>query len=87
MLFRSVLDERKKREIDPTERLLRECIAEAERDEATDAYTEQRLRELAGFFATTSAWYAQVRQWPTTALTRFVKAGDKVRKLLGLGAT
>ena len=86
-MFRVVLDERKKREIDPTERLLRECIAEAERDEATDAYTEQRLRELAGFFATTSAWYAQVRQWPTTALTRFVKAGDKVRKLLGLGAT
>ena len=86
-MFRVVLDERKKREIDPTERLLRECIAEAERDEATDAYTERKLRELAGFFETTSAWYAQVRQWPTTALTRFVKAGDKVRKLLGLGAT
>src|SRR5512139_1246980 len=28
-MFRVVLDERKKREIDPTERMLRECIAEA----------------------------------------------------------
>jgi DNA-binding transcriptional regulator GbsR (MarR family) len=84
-MFRLVLDERKKREIDPTERLLRECIAEAETDKETDKYTEQKLRELAEFFDTTTAWYGQVRQWPTGALARFVKAGDKIRKLLGIG--
>ena len=82
-MFRVVLDERKKREIDPTERLLRECIAEAEKDKETDKYTEQKLRELAEFFDTTTAWYGQIRQWPTGALTKFVKAGDKIRKLLG----
>ena len=27
----------------------------------------------------------QIRQWPTGALTKFVKAGDKIRKLIGLG--
>jgi DNA-binding transcriptional regulator GbsR (MarR family) len=84
-MFRVVLDERKKREIDPTERLLRECIAEAEKEKETDQYTEQKLRELAEFFATTTAWYGQIRQWPTGALTKFVKAGDKIRKLLGIG--
>ena len=84
-MFRVVLDERKRREIDPTVRLLRECIAEAERDKATDKYTEQRLRDLADFFDTTTAWYEQIRQWPTAALTRFVRAGDKIRKLLGIG--
>jgi len=84
-MFRVVMDERKKREFDPTERLLRECIAEAERDKETDEYTEQKLRELVDFFETTSAWYGQVRQWPTGALTKFVRAGDKIRKLLGLG--
>jgi DNA-binding transcriptional regulator GbsR (MarR family) len=85
-MFRVVLDERKKREIDPTLAILRDCIAEAERDKETDEYTEQRLRDLAAFFETTTAWYAQIRSWPTGALTRFVKLGDKVRKLLGLGA-
>jgi len=84
-MFRVVLDERKKREIDPTERLLRECIAEAQQDKQTDPYTEQKLQELAEFFATTTACYGQIRQWPTGALTKFVKAGDKIRKLLGLG--
>ena len=83
-MFRVVLDERKKREIDPTERLLRECIAEAEKDKETDEYTQQKLRDIAEFFETTSAWYGQVRQWPTGALTKFVRAGDRIRKLLGI---
>jgi DNA-binding transcriptional regulator GbsR (MarR family) len=84
-MFRVVLDERKKREIDPTDRLLRECIAEAGKDKQTDEYTQQRLRELAEFFDTTTAWYGQIRQWPAGALTKFVKVGDKIRKLLGIG--
>jgi len=83
-MFRVVLDERKKREIDPTLAMLRTCIAEAEKDKETDDYTEQKLRELADFFDITTAWYDQIRQWPTGALTKFVKAGDKVQKWLGL---
>lgn len=82
-MFRVVLDERKKREIDPTIALLRSCILEAEKDKATDEHTERKLRELAAFFDTTTAWYAQIRTWPTSALTRFVKLGSKVKKLLG----
>ena len=83
-MFRVVIDERKKREINPTLALLRECIAEAEKDRNSDRYTEERLRELCGFFETTIAWYEQIRSWPTQALTRFVKLGDKLRKALGL---
>ena len=83
-MFRIVLDERKKRECDPTMRLLRDCIAEAEKDKATDDYTEERLRELYKFFDTTTAWYEQVRRWPTATIVKFVKRGDKVLKALGL---
>ena len=82
-MFRIVLDERKKREIDPTIALLRTCVAEAAKDKETDEYTERKLRELADFFDAAAAWYGQVRQWSTPALTRFMKAGDKIRKLLG----
>jgi DNA-binding transcriptional regulator GbsR (MarR family) len=82
-LFRVVLDERKKREIDPTLAVLRECIAEAATDDATDAYTENKLRDLHGFFATTMGWYQTVRGWPTNALIRFMKLGDRALKLLG----
>jgi DNA-binding transcriptional regulator GbsR (MarR family) len=84
-MFRVVLDERKKREIDPTERLLHECIAAAEQDQETDEYTKQKLRELAEFFDTSIACFGQVRRWPTGALIKFVKACGKIRKLLSVG--
>jgi DNA-binding transcriptional regulator GbsR (MarR family) len=84
-MFRVVLNERKRREIDPTMQMLNECIAEAEKDKAADKYTEARLRDLRDFFETTSAWYVQIRQWPTNAIVKFVKLGDKVLKVLGFG--
>jgi DNA-binding transcriptional regulator GbsR (MarR family) len=84
-LFRVVLDERKRREIDPTVALLRECIAEAEKDKATDPYTEARLKTLRDFFETTTSWYLQIRQWPMAAMVKFVKLGDKALKTLRLG--
>src|SRR5207302_3326837 len=49
-MFRVVLDERKKREIDPTLSMLRACIAQAQTDKTTDAHTVQRIRDLAEFF-------------------------------------
>lgn len=84
-MFRVVLDERKKREIDPTLRLLDECIAEAKASKESDAYTQERLQTLHDFFANTTAWYAQVRNWPMATMVKFVKLGDKTLKLLGLG--
>lgn len=84
-MFRVVLNERKRREIDPTTQMLEECIAEAEKNNATDTYTRDRLRDLRDFFETTSAWYVQIRQWPTSAIVKFVKMGDKILKVLGMG--
>ena len=83
-MFRVVLDERKRREIDPTLQVLRECIAEAEEEKETDKYTEERLKGLRDFFETTISWYLQVRQWPTAVVVKFVKLGDKASRLLGL---
>lgn len=80
-MFRLVLDERKRREIDPTLALLDECLAEAEK--GSDKHTENRLRDLHRFFATTSHWYAQLSKWPTAALVKFVNMGEKALKALG----
>ncbi len=81
-MFRVVLDERKKREIDPTLVMLRDALAELEAEKQKDAYTAERLRSLQDFFETTSAWYNQVKQWPTAAIVKFIRLGDKVLKVL-----
>jgi DNA-binding transcriptional regulator GbsR (MarR family) len=84
-MFRIVLDERKRREIDPTITLLEECIAEAGKTKDADKHTEERLRELHRFFETTTGWYTQVAKLPPSALEKFLKAGDRLLKGLGLG--
>jgi DNA-binding transcriptional regulator GbsR (MarR family) len=85
-MFRMVLDERKRREIDPTIALLEECMRDAAREKDGDKYTGERLRELHRFFETTTAWYVQVARLPAAALVKFLKTGDKVLKTLGIGS-
>ena len=82
-LFRQVLDERKRREVDPTLSILRDCVIEAEKAGAGEKYARERLDELLNFFETTTAWYEQLRRLPTGAMIKFVKMGDKLRKLIG----
>jgi DNA-binding transcriptional regulator GbsR (MarR family) len=84
-MFRAVLDERKKREIDPTLAMLRECIAEADQAKEKDVYTRERLLALRDFFELTTAWYSQIRLWPASMAAKFVKLGDKALKLMKLG--
>lgn len=78
-MFRHVADERKRREIDPTLAMLRECLAAA--GEEKDAHIRERLGALQEFFVTTTSWYDVVRQWPASALAKFAKLGDKALKL------
>lgn len=83
-LFEVVLTERKRREIDPTLAVLRECMVEADKAGPAEAHTKQRLSELLGFFELMNGWYDQIRSMPTQAVLKFVKLGGKVKKLLGL---
>jgi DNA-binding transcriptional regulator GbsR (MarR family) len=80
-MFRQVLDERKKREIDPTVKILHECAEATAKDK--DKVTHERLVAMRDFFETMSAWYEQIDQLPTPAVIKFVKLGAKLQKLLG----
>ena len=83
-MFRVILDERKKRETDPTLHMLRESVADAKRSGAADAYTRDRLADMLSFFELMTTWYEQTRRMPTPAVVRFVKLGDKVARMLGV---
>ena len=83
-LFRVILDERKKRECDPTLAVLRSCVDEA-RSADDDPRVVQRLDQLCEFFDTLSTWYTQVRRLPTPALVKMLKLGDRIARLIGVG--
>ncbi len=82
-MFQIILDERKKREIDPTLTMLRELTAEAKKSGDKNDPTYQRLKNMLGFFETLTTWYTQMRRLPTGALVKFMKMGGKIHKLLG----
>ncbi|MBA3686941.1 MAG: MarR family transcriptional regulator [Planctomycetes bacterium] len=83
-LLRAIIEQRKRREIDPTVALLAECVAEAEKAGAGEAHLRERLGSLHEFFTTATAWYDEVSRLPTAAVFQVLRLGGKVRKLLGL---
>jgi DNA-binding transcriptional regulator GbsR (MarR family) len=83
-MFRVISRERKKREIDPTAHVLRECIAELSKSKPADAYTRDRLADLLKFFELANNAYAQMEMLPTPALLKLARLGNKGLKLLGV---
>ena len=81
-MFRVVARERKKREIDPTVRILQQCIAESAKQKPTDKYSRDRLADLLNFFELAESAYTQAEKLPTSALLKLAKMGDKAFKLL-----
>ncbi len=80
-MFDRILEERKRREFDPTLVVLAECLEQAEAK--GDAHLAERLSALHEFFRTMTDWYAQMRRLPRGTLKSFFKMGAKVKRFLG----
>src|ERR1700729_1852021 len=51
-MFQIIVEERKRREVDPTIAMLKNCAAELEETAPSDTYTQERLGEMIEFFET-----------------------------------
>jgi DNA-binding transcriptional regulator GbsR (MarR family) len=80
-MFRVIARERKKREVDPTVRVLREFIEGSAK--SREKATRERLQELLGFFELSTQVYDQLEKLPTAALIKIAKLGEKAFQLLG----
>ena len=80
-MFRLILDERKRREIDPTLAMLRECVTESGEGSPRERYTHQRLSEMLDFIVTMSAFYDEFQNLPPTAARGIVKMRGRIRRL------
>ncbi len=81
-LFRIVLKERKRREIDPTLKLLRESVTELEEHGEEEPFTRERLSEMLLFLETMIGFYEQFIELPTGVLRRLTKIGGEIKKIL-----
>jgi DNA-binding transcriptional regulator GbsR (MarR family) len=81
-MFRIILEERKRREIDPTLALLRNLVQESAKGTPSDAPTRERLAAMLEFLETVTAFYDEFRCMPPGALRGVAKIRGKIGKLI-----
>ncbi|WP_343732994.1 GbsR/MarR family transcriptional regulator [Duganella sp.] len=82
-IFRVIVEERKKREIDPTLTVLRACAVEAESDPQLEQATKLKMEQVLDFLEMLTATYDDYKHLPPATMQRFLKMGGKVARLLG----
>ena len=80
----TVVDQRKKREIDPTLTLLRQCKLEAAEDRETPDAIKKRMSDMLDFMENLTSWYEQVVRLPKVTLVKLMKMGTRISKFVGL---
>lgn len=81
-LLLTIVEERKRREIDPTLTMLRQCMLDAENDKETPEEIKQRIARTLKFIETLTTWYDQVKKIPKPTLVTLMKLGDKIAKFV-----
>ncbi len=82
-IVRTLVEERKKREVDPTLTMLREILLQ-EAGSDDERHAQARLREMHDLFELFTSWYVDVQQLETDRLVQLLKIGSKVQKVFGL---
>lgn len=80
-IFRVLIEERRKREIDPTLSMLRGAIME-EASTAEDEYAIGRMREMHEMIELTTRWVDDVQHLPQKTAVQLMKLGGNVTKFL-----
>ncbi len=81
-LFRVIIEQRKQRELNPTLSMLRTAAEEVDLERNTDPITKERIRNMLVFVETTSDWYEQISDIPSSTLTKLMKLGKGITKLV-----
>lgn len=82
-IFRIIIEERKRREIDPTLTVLRECAIEAEKDAALEDATKERMNNVLEFMEMLGTTYNDYKNLPPATMLRFLKMGGTMARFLG----
>lgn len=80
-LFRTVVQERKQREFDPTIDVLRECLAHPDLKRENSG-AQQRIRETLHLMETVASWADEMLRLSPETLVKVMKLGAKVQKLI-----
>jgi DNA-binding transcriptional regulator GbsR (MarR family) len=81
-MLMTIVEQRKRREIEPTLTMLRQCVLEMEQDRKTPDEVKHRIERMLEFVSTLSGWFDQIKTLPRGTLVGLMKMGAKIAKLL-----
>jgi DNA-binding transcriptional regulator GbsR (MarR family) len=84
-IFRVIVEERKRREIDPTLSVLRECAIEGTQDPALDAAALARMQTTLDFLEMLSSTFQEYQHLSPQTLQRLLKMGGAVARFIPNG--
>lgn len=79
-VFRLIVEGRKRREIDPTVSVLRDCVLQA--DDATPKGVRHKIEEVLRFTEALNDWYDEMKKLKPGSWLQLMKMGAKVQTLL-----
>ncbi len=82
-MFLSILEQRKRREIDPTVEILHECVDQHEAANAPDDFTLERMQGLLDLLEMLTVWYEQMRSLSPDSQRRLLKMGKTLTRIVG----
>ncbi|GGK50556.1 GbsR/MarR family transcriptional regulator [Salinarimonas ramus] len=80
-IVRTLVEERKKREIDPTLSMLREALM-ARPESELERHAQERMREMHDLMDMMSDWYDDIRRIETERLVQLMKLGSRITRVL-----
>jgi DNA-binding transcriptional regulator GbsR (MarR family) len=83
LIFRTLADERKKREIDPTLSMLRDSLLVAPTN-APDAHAQKRMAQMHELIELVTTWFTDIQRLDEQTLRQLMKMGSAAQKLLEL---
>jgi DNA-binding transcriptional regulator GbsR (MarR family) len=82
-VIRVIIEGRKRREIDPTLSVLRECATMLEDDSRTPAIIRERILGQLQFLETLTTWYESIKVLPRKTLLKMMRMGHRIAKVIG----
>lgn len=80
-IFKTLAEERQRREVDPTLSMLRDALLESP-DSSEEKYAQERMRQMHGLIEQLTDWMADVRKLSPATLERLMSLGAAAGKLL-----
>ena len=80
--FRIIVDDHKRRVIDPAISVFHSCLEEQERSDPEDTHTLERMRDVVFFFDTMIPLYDQLRRLPNGPIQNLFKVTATIRDIL-----